>query len=45
MTPCSAQSSFGRAMPMTMMDTTYDSLHYPFKFWLGNANDNDGYNL
>ena len=45
MTPCTAQSSVGRAMPMTMIDTTYDSLQCPVKFWLGNANDNDGYNL
>ena len=25
MTPCTAQSSVGRAMPMAMVDTTYDS--------------------
>ena len=33
MAPCTAQSSVGRAMSMAMVDTTYDSLHYPVKCW------------
>ena len=33
MTPCTTQSSVGRAMSMAMVDTTYDSLHYPVKCW------------
>ena len=41
MTPCTTQSSVGRAM--AMVDTTYDSLHYPVKCWWGNGNG--GYNL
>ena len=41
MTPCTTQSSVGGAM--AMVDTTYDSLHYPVKCWWGNGNG--GYNL
>ena len=45
MTPCTAQSGVGRAVPIAMMDTTYDSLPCPVRFWKGSANGNDGYNL
>ena len=35
MAPCTTQSSVGRAMPMAMVDTTYDSLALPSQVLVG----------